>query len=68
VTRRRLAFLRSFVEDVASMRRRARGRRAAGPAPHHPDGPASDELARRLDETRARLRREIPPPGDDAPS
>jgi hypothetical protein len=52
--------------DVAqAARRRVRGRRRGNPPPQRPDGPTSDELARRLDATRERLRREIPPSEPD---
>jgi hypothetical protein len=69
VTRRRLAFLRSFADDVAEARRRVISRRT-GDRPtadgqrRTADGPTADELARRLDETRERLRRDIPPRSD----
>ncbi|MGH2980062.1 MAG: hypothetical protein ACRDLQ_10580 [Solirubrobacterales bacterium] len=64
--RPRLAFLRSFLDDVGEARNRARRRgRRSSPPPQRPDGPTGDELARRLDETRERLRRDIPPRGDD---
>jgi hypothetical protein len=65
VARPRLAFLRSFADDLGAVRRRARGRRArSDPPAQGPGGPAGEELARRLDETRERLRRDIPPRGD----
>jgi hypothetical protein len=67
LARPRLAFLRSFADDLGEVRRRARRRRGRpAPPPQRPDGPAGEELARRLDETRARLRRDIPPRADDA--
>jgi len=65
VTRPRLAFLQDLAADLRrSVRRR-------GPQP--PDDRATAEaqasaaeLSRRLDETRDRLRRDIPPPDDGA--
>jgi hypothetical protein len=61
VTRPRLALLqrvaRGAAQDVAKAARR---RRRPSEVPRA-DGPTADELARRLDETRERLRREIPP-------
>jgi len=63
LTRRRIAFLQDLAADlrdsVRRRRRRAPEERGASPSD------ASDELQRRLDETRERLRREIPPPEDD---
>jgi hypothetical protein len=56
--------LQRVARDVAQ---RARGRAGAREAPadaatpRAPGGPTADELARRLDATRERLRREIPP-------
>jgi hypothetical protein len=57
VTRPRLALLQRVAKDVAqAARRRSRT----------PEGrPTADELARRLDETRERLRRDIPPPDSE---
>jgi hypothetical protein len=68
VARPRLASLQRAAEDVVqAMRRRERSRRQKAEPPARPPVPAptADELARRLDETRARLRRDIPPPGDE---
>jgi len=67
VTRPRLAKLQRVAREVAD---RARRRPGGGPASSHappggPDQPAADELARRLDATRERLRREIPPGRED---
>jgi hypothetical protein len=67
VTRPRLALIQRVAKDVAA-RRRPRGRRTGSPPTA--DGPTADgltvdELARRLDETRERLRREIPPPDSE---
>jgi glutamate synthase domain-containing protein 2 len=53
VTRRRIARLRQLATKV---RRRK--------PPPVPDRRTSEELERRLDETRERLRREIPPPDE----
>jgi hypothetical protein len=64
--RRRLAILADVAEDVRrSVRRaRARGRARAG-VPHvTPEQASATEVKRRLDETRARLRSEIPPRQD----
>jgi hypothetical protein len=61
VTRPRLALLQRVAKDLAGAARRRRDT-------HHtqrPDVAGSDELARRLDETRERLRRDIPPPRTD---
>jgi hypothetical protein len=82
VTRPRLAFLRSFAYDVARRARRTSGRRPlvegslgalrrrSSPTPPPPGDDradrTADEFARRLDETRERLRREIPPRDDQA--
>jgi hypothetical protein len=60
MTRPRLARLQRIAKDLAGA---ARGRRDAHDT-QRPDVPASDELARRLDETRERLRRDIPPPDE----
>jgi hypothetical protein len=57
VTRPRLALLQRVARDAAQAARR---RRRPTEVPRA-DGPSADELARRLDETRERLRREIPP-------
>jgi hypothetical protein len=61
VTRPRLAFLQGLAADL----RRSVRRRAARPPDDKatPEAQASAaELSRRLDETRDRLRRDIPPP------
>ena len=61
MTRRRAAFLQDLAADLRdAMRRRRR------PRPREPEPRTADELARRLDETRERLRREIPPRKDDS--
>jgi hypothetical protein len=57
VTRPRLASLQRVAKDVAQAARRRRGPSEA----RRTDGVTAGELARRLDETRERLRREIPP-------
>jgi hypothetical protein len=66
VTRPRLAILQRAAADVlGAARRRTRGRkRAVGPPPRPAADPTGEELARRLDATRERLRREIPPAED----
>jgi hypothetical protein len=58
VTRPRLAYLQRVAQDLTRTVRH-RHRRDA-----HRDDHTSAELARRLDATRERLRREIPPPAD----
>jgi hypothetical protein len=58
VTRPRLVLLQRVASDVAQAARR---RRRRPPEFRSADGPTADELARRLDATRERLRREIPP-------
>jgi len=61
--RPRLAMLAGAANDVRDSMRRARARRharARGPTAQQ----SADEVKRRLDETRARLRREIPPKQD----
>jgi hypothetical protein len=60
VTRPRLARLQRIARDVAGAARRGRSARPA----QRPDERSSDELARRLDATRERLRRDIPPRRD----
>jgi hypothetical protein len=61
MTRPRLARLQRIAEDIGrAARRRRRGPQRA----HEPDQRTSDELARRLDATRDRLRRDIPPRAD----
>jgi hypothetical protein len=61
--RPRLAILAGTASDVrASVRRaRARKRYRGGPTPEHE---SADEVKRRLDETRKRLRKQIPPRKD----
>jgi hypothetical protein len=61
LTRRRIAFLQDLAADLRDSLRRRRSRDARA----EPDAPVPDELERRLDETRERLRREIPPRADD---
>jgi hypothetical protein len=63
LTRRRIAFLQDLADDLRDAARRRR-RRAPQEPPAAPAADASDELQRRLDETRERLRREIPSPED----
>jgi hypothetical protein len=58
MARRRL--VQRAVNDVVAAARRRRRRLDA----RQGSGPTADELARRLDETRARLRRDIPPRSD----
>jgi hypothetical protein len=64
--RRRLAFIAGVAGDVrASVRRvRARGQPGAVAGPRSVEQASADELKRRLEETRARLRSEIPPRQD----
>jgi hypothetical protein len=54
LTRRRIAHLRQLSRKLRAPRRRNN-------PPEEPDRRTSEELARRLDETRERLRRENPP-------
>jgi hypothetical protein len=61
VTRPRLALLQRVAKDVAQSARRRRRPSEV----QRPDGATADELARRLDETRERLRRDIPPPDSE---
>jgi hypothetical protein len=61
VTRPRLALLQRVAKDVAQAARRRRQPPEAQPV----DAATADELARRLDETRERLRRDIPPPDSE---
>jgi hypothetical protein len=56
LTRRRIASLQAFAGELRDSIRRRRQ-----PPPKAPDRRTSAELERRLDETRDRLRREIPP-------
>jgi hypothetical protein len=60
VPRPRLALLQHAAKDIAEAARRRRGRQGVKP----PDDPTAAELSRRLDETRERLQREIPPRSD----
>jgi hypothetical protein len=60
VTRPRLARLQRIAEDIAGAARRGRSARPA----QRPDEQTANELARRLDATRERLRRDIPPRAD----
>jgi hypothetical protein len=53
--------LQRVAKDVAQAARRRRRASETRPA----DGATADELARRLDETRDRLRRDIPPPDSE---
>jgi hypothetical protein len=64
--RRRLAILADAAEDVRKSVRRARARgRARADSPHAtPEQASATEVKRRLDDTRARLRSEIPPRQD----
>jgi hypothetical protein len=61
VTRPRLALLQRVAKDVAQ----AASRRRRHPEVPPTEGATADELARRLDETRERLRRDIPPPDSE---
>jgi hypothetical protein len=56
-----LALLQRVAKEVAQAARRRRRPPEVQPT----DGATADELARRLDATRERLRREIPPPDSD---
>jgi hypothetical protein len=59
MTRPRLALIQRVARDIAHAARRRRGHDL-----QRPDGPTAAELSRRIDETRERLRRDIPPRGD----
>jgi hypothetical protein len=61
--RPRLAILAGAASDVRESVRRARARRRAR-VPATAERQSADELKRRLDETRARLRSQIPPRDD----
>jgi hypothetical protein len=63
VTRPRIVLLKDLAADLRQTVRRRPERQPAGA----PDRRTAEELERRLDETRERLRREIPPPRDDLP-
>jgi hypothetical protein len=60
VARPHLALLQRAAKDIAEAARRRRRRQRVKP----PDDPTAAELGRRLDETRERLRRDIPPRTD----
>jgi hypothetical protein len=60
LTRRRIASLQAFAGELRDSIRRRRKAVAQVPDPR-----TSEELERRLDQTRERLRREIPPRADD---
>jgi hypothetical protein len=62
LSKRRLPFLSDAADDVRQAVARARSRRQAPPPT--PERETAAELQRRLDLTRERLRREIPPPDD----
>jgi hypothetical protein len=61
--RPRLAILADAASDFRNSVRRARSRTRA-PVAAAPERESSDEVKRRLDETRVRLRTQIPPPED----
>jgi hypothetical protein len=61
--RPRLAILAGAASDVRASVRRARARRRSRPA-QSPEPESAEEVKRRLDETRARLRSQIPPRQD----
>ena len=63
VARRRIVFLKDLAGDL---RQSVRRRGEQPPDPRAPDRSTAQELERRLDETRERLRREIPPPDDES--
>jgi hypothetical protein len=60
--------LAGAAKDVRDSVRRARSRRFQAQRPREPqprmERESAEEVKRRLDETRARLRRQIPPPED----
>jgi hypothetical protein len=62
MTRPRIAAIQRAVTNVTQAVRRRRHGRASERS--EPDDETADELARRLDATRERLRREIPPRTD----
>jgi hypothetical protein len=64
VARRRIVFLKDLAGDLRQSVRR-RGSETPRDA-NAPDRSTAEELERRLDETRERLRREIPPPDDES--
>jgi hypothetical protein len=61
--RPRLAIFADAASDVRDSMRRARARKRPG-ARVTPEQASADEAKRRLDQTRARLRSEIPPKTD----
>jgi hypothetical protein len=61
--RPRLEILAGAADDLRASVRRARARRRPDPA-STPERESADEVKRRLDETRARLRDQIPPRED----
>ena len=61
--RPRLAILSDAASDVRESMRRARVRKRAR-ASATPEQESADEVKRRLDQTRTRLRSQIPPPDD----
>jgi hypothetical protein len=61
--RPRLAILAGAANDIRDSVRRARRRRHAATGQAEA-GTSADEVKRRLDQTRARLRSEIPPKSD----
>jgi hypothetical protein len=60
--------LAGAAQDVRNSVRRARFRKVEAQRPHEPplsmERESAEEVKRRLDETRARLRRQIPPRDD----
>jgi hypothetical protein len=58
--RLRLKRMLDFAEDL----RRATGRRGERPAPPPGEQHSAEEMKRRLDQTRERLKRETPPKND----
>ena len=63
--RRRIVYLQDLAADLRASVRRRRPAAPPAPAAQAPDGRTAEELERRLDATRERLRREIPPPEGD---
>jgi hypothetical protein len=61
--RPRLAILADAASDIRESVRRARARKRARPSAT-PEQESADEVKRRLDQTRTRLRSQIPPPDD----
>jgi hypothetical protein len=62
--RPRLAILADAANDVRDSVRRARARNRAHPRPN-PERESAEEIKRRLDQTRARLRRQVAPRADE---